>query len=218
MPSTVEAAFVFSLLIVPGFLLRRGYVRGRTHAVPPLNLYALAEAVVASLLLLALVWYPFDLPVFIRRANAGTVVAPANEDQTFLLFALMLSVPWLVGWVAGTAVEAITERPAGRSYQLLEKLRMLGPPSLWDAVWPKMRQTGRVWAVVRTKDGREIVGIFAGGSKAALSPLPHEIYLEQEYGYDEQGQFLLLSDEGVYVAESEIVSVHFKRVQDDLGS
>lgn len=213
MESQFQSALVFALFVVPGFLLIRGYARGRTHAVPPLGLYALAEAIVASLLLLMIAWWPLHLGDIIRWADDGTLLA-THEAALFWFTASMVLAPYPAGRVGGVIMEAIGSRPASKVNKLMTRCDLLGPPTVWDSAWTQMKDQGRAWAIIRTIGGDEIVGVFAADSRVGTSPLERQIYLEQEYGETADG-FGIISDEGVYVDESSIESIHFKRIVEE---
>jgi hypothetical protein len=205
-----QAGLVFTLFVVPGFLLIRGYTRGRTHAVPPISLYALAEAVVASLFLLLIAWWPAHLAHFMDWAHSNRLV-PDHETQAYNVFAVLVLTPYPLGRVAGGLLDAVARRPSSKLARMLTRLRILGPPTVWDAAWSLLHDEGRAWVVIRTKGGKEIVGIFAKNSRIGTSPLERQVYLEQEYGMTPEG-FGIISDKGVYVDAAAIESAHFKRI------
>lgn len=122
MVSTVEAAFLFALLVVPGFVFLRGYFRGRTRAEQQVDLYVLAEAVVASLALLAIAW-PLGAHAIVAWADDGVLVEQ-HGGWMMAFFLVSISIPYLLGLAAGRAVDALTDsRP-------LPKLTM---PAWWSS-------------------------------------------------------------------------------------
>ena len=205
-----QTGLVFSLFVVPGFLLIRGYTKGRTHAGPPISLYALAEAVVASLFVLIIAWCPAHLSDLLNWAHEDRLI-PSHENEAYRAFALLMLVPYPVGRLAGEVLDAIAKHPESKLARVLTKLRVLGPPTVWDAAWSLLHDEGRAWAVIKTKGGEEIVGVFAKNSRIGTSPLERQVYLEREYGMTEDG-FGIISDKGVYVDASPIESAHFNRI------
>src|SRR5256885_3654093 len=108
MPTSLEAALVFSVLIVPGLLLIGGYNRTRAHTVPRRDLYVLAQAVAVSLAWLPAVWLLGGREV-VDWAEARTLRSHDGGLIRIVLF--NLGVPLVVGLLAGQAVAWVGARP-----------------------------------------------------------------------------------------------------------
>lgn len=79
----------------------------------------------------------------------------------------------------------------------------------WDYVFGKRES---YWIIVHLKDGRKIGGRYDTNSFASSYPSDEQIYIEDLWVLDENGQFIKRVDDtkGVIVFGSEILSVEFK--------
>jgi len=221
-PSSFQAAVVFALFISPGFVLVQGYRRSRACTVPDRDLYALAQAVVASLGWPAAVWLLLTLlgdPIL----RWGLV--PENdrllERHRTVLALLLLGVefiPFALGLVAGSAVNTLQN--VERARLLLGWTGIFEPPTAWEQAWNEAASRANVSSQsidvsVRLKRGGVVEGRYGGASRADLSPRPtHQLFLETAYGLDDSDTpATLLGDGtigGVFIDASEIAAIYFK--------
>jgi hypothetical protein len=222
-PSTVEAALVFALLISPGFMLIQGYRRGRTYTVPDRDLYVLAQAIVASLGWLTLVWALLLLvgdPVKSWGLFPHRSTLLERHRGGFALLVLGVEfVPFILGSLAGTAVNAL--QGVGWARTRLLWTGLFEPPTAWDQAWSeaaaRAEGSGLGWITlsVRLKSGTVVEGRYGARSRADLSPRPdHQVYLETAYGLDDsQTPATRLGDGtigGVFIDASEIATIYFE--------
>lgn len=196
MPDTLNALLLFSVFIVPGFLLQRGYLRARAHGVAQADLHALAAAIVWSLVVLAVAWWCGGQSV-LGWLEAGTV--NQHLKQTYGLALGLLLAPYPIGLVAGVIstalaqkMEVIREERAepgtkwARCLWVLDSFGFFGAPTVWDGVWGQF-WTRRIYVRVRTKTGQDIVGAFEKGSWVGLSPEPAQLFLSTVYREEPAG-------------------------------
>jgi len=223
-PSTFQAALVFALLISPGFVLVQGYRRGRTYTVPDRDLYALAQAVVASLGWLAVVWL---LLLLFGDPILRWGLAPQNDSllerhrgELALLLLGIEFVPFVLGLAAGSTVNTLQRSERARS--LLGWTGIFEPPTAWDQAWNEAASRAKMSSPqqsidvsVRLKGGGIVEGRYGSASRADLSPRPtHQLFLETAYGLDDsETPATLLGDGtigGVFIDASEIAAIYFK--------
>lgn len=78
----------------------------------------------------------------------------------------------------------------------------------WDWFF---NQKQPVWVIVTLTDGRKIGGLFAEKSYASSYPLPEQIYLEEIWRLDENGQFkeAVKGSKGVIIIGKDISTLEF---------
>jgi len=228
MLTTIQAVFVFALFVVPGFLLRSGYVRTRAHGLAERDLYALARAVVGSAFLIAIMWW-WNGSNIVNWFHAGTV--RSHENAIYAHVAALLILPYPIGLLAGSLaglalqilqrIREFFDRPnaqpnnAGRRlFKALDQSGLLSAPTVWDNMWnERFKDQAAPYVRVGLKSGREIVGTFGEGSWVGLSPEPRQLYLSKEYRPDIAGGWEPVPDtKGVFVDASEIEFISFAAV------
>jgi Family of unknown function (DUF6338) len=230
MPNGLEAAIVFALLIAPGFLMVRGYGHRRYRTVPERDIYAVAEAVVASAIWVALVWLLlllFGDPV----RDWGLIPLDTETLEEHRLQALVLTLavivlPYGVGAAFAAIVDSL-ERESTLFFGLGRRLGFLRNPTAWDRAWLAFDREGPGEVRVRLKDGSLVRGSWGRGAQADLSPSPtHHLLLAQGY-LEEAGpsrssvepetatsaDVVIRADgrEGVFIQGEEISAVFFTR-------
>lgn len=208
MPATVEAVIIFTVLIVPGYLLNQGIAQGRDADIGRPDLHVLARALIASMIWLVLTWWwaTEDMIRWVSedRTDGHTVFAITWHA------AVLVVLPYLVGRLLGEAVE--------RRWRLGSLLRALGIASTrgtpWDFAWQRVsEQTTPTIVIITLEDGSKVAGQFASNSLATVSPQEPEVYLEQAYELKEDGSAaeLVVYDQGVHVAGARIAAIAFKQ-------
>jgi hypothetical protein len=197
-PGGLEAALVAVVLVVPGYLAIAGYGLGRASAPQPGGLAAAARAITASAVFVLVAWRVGGRSVY-ENARASTALA-GEEGLTFRLAVAGLVIPPIVGfalgqttdWVAGKVAHALREldeqeetlsaAEKGRRW-LLETVRARMPfdgPTTWDRVWKTLqRDEPYLYVRVVTRDGQTVVGTIGRKSRAAVSPQPRDLYIEE---------------------------------------
>lgn len=210
MPTTAQAAIVFLVIVLPGFLALSGYRSGRAVPEHPQGLVAVARMIAISTVIVLVAWKLGGRTVYdyAREGSALTL----HETYTWRFAALLLVIPGLLGYVAGQTVDACA-RTLGSAVDRLQPLpdattepfvrrtrrrllktlngRLLHEgPTTWDRTWRRLRRTEPyAYARIMTTGGREIVGRVADGSRVALSPQPRDLYLEEVLRQAEDGRY-----------------------------
>jgi hypothetical protein len=222
-PSTLQAAVIFALLISPGYVLLQGYRRARSYSVPDRDLYVLAQAVVASLAWLASIWFVLSV-IGDPLAHWGLLprdshLLASHQAGVALLVLSVELVPFLVGLLAGSALNRLqgVERARG----LLGWTGIFEPPTAWEQAWneaaARVDPGGGLQAIdvsVRLKGGGLVRGRYGSSSRADLSPRPsHQIFLETAYGLDDSEVPARVVGDGtiggVFIDASEIATIYF---------
>jgi uncharacterized protein DUF6338 len=215
-PLTLEAGVLFSVLIAPGFLLLRGYARRRTHLEPERDLYALGQAIVGSLLLLATLWV--GLSVFgqadlLRDLREGRL--DGHETAMFWMLLGLLLVPYPLGAVVAALTDRVGRRPTRFPGRYLRWTGLFDVPTSWDAIWLRIKQ--HEWALVSIefRDGTNVFGVWADGSRVDLSPKDDcHVFFSEEYRYV-NGEPQKVEGDGIWIRSDEVAFVRIRAVEDD---
>jgi hypothetical protein len=232
MPTTAQAAIVFLVIALPGFLAQSGYRARRAVPEHPQGLVAVARVIAVSTVIVLVAWKIGGHTIY-DYALAGTALT-RHEAYTWRFAATLVVAPALLGYIAGQVVDACaralggaidrlpphpitaTAEPFGRQAQrrLLKALssrRLHEGPTTWDSTWRRLRRTEPfACARIVTTGGREIIGLIADGSRVALSPQPRDLYLEEVLRQAEDGYYYPTAyGLGAFVAGSEIESVEW---------
>lgn len=211
MPTSLEAAALFAVLLVPGLQLIAGYNRTRAHTLPRRDLYVLAQAFVASLAWLPVVWL----------LGGGAVLEWLEEGrltdhQAALLGVVLLNLaaPLAAGLLAGAAVVRMGMQPGGVAARAVTWTGLLSPPTAWDAIWTLALR--RDWAAleIELKDDRVFHVILDRRSVVGLSPGPRYLFFETEYRPDGD-DVAVLEHQGIFIDATEVRSVRLAQTEDD---
>jgi hypothetical protein len=218
-PSALQTLLAFAAFVVPGFLLRAGYVRSRAVSANHPALYVLAEAVTGSLAVLAVAWWWRGEEV-LGWVQAGTLYK--NREDAYSFFAVLLAMPYPTGVMAGWLVNTLSNvydslRPGEdtrgfrhRLFYWLEVGGVFNGPTLWDDVWEDVGRRAPLLIKVTTTAGREVAGVIEFGTWAANSPQPRELFLRHVYSQDSNGDWQVVpNSEGMFFHESAIESLEF---------
>jgi hypothetical protein len=228
-PSAIQTLLAFAAFVVPGFLLRAGYVRSRAVSANAPSLYVLAEAVVGSLAVLAAAWW-WRGEDALGWIQTGTLYQ--HKDKAYWFFLALLTAPYpagvLAGWVVNTLSNVydslrLSDGSEGFRHKLFYWLEVGGvfnAPTLWDDIWDDLgRKPPLLMLRVTTPTGREVVGAVRWGTWADNSPKPRELFLEAVYRQDNQGGWERIpGHEGMFFHESSIESIEFFRTPQPAGS
>lgn len=206
MPDSLEAVAVFTFAIAPGYALLVGYQHQRSHTAPERDLHVLAQAFVLSAAWIALTWWPAG-HLLTQWAAEGELAA--HETCVWILSCAVLGGAYLAGRIGGAVVRWIASKREGWLFSLMQAVGFFEQPSLWDRIWTEAGHRGNVLLVIRLKEGGSVEGLYAGESKADLSPRRPRVYLEKAYGYDDEGSTVIYP-KGAYVEGDQIASIEFK--------
>jgi len=239
-PGTAQAALVFLVIVVPGFLAMAGYRLGRAVPDHPDGLVATARVIAVSAFIALIAWKLGGQDLY-RHIRAGTALT-REEPQTYRFALALLLVPGVLGFALAQLVDAMTHRvwvarnklpPAPRGGDPKEPLgrrlrrkclvalsaRLLHDgPTTWDRTWKQIRRTQPyVFVRVTTRGGREIVGTVADASRIAVSPQPRDLYIQQTLRQGEDGTYYPTAyGLGAFVAGAEIETVEWVSQQGDV--
>ncbi len=210
MPATVDAALIFGVLVLPGYLLGQGIEHGRKADTGRPDLHVLAKAVVASLIWLFLTywWGVDDLISWVDEDTLGDHSVLAGLWRASVL----VVAPYFVGRFLGRSVD--------RSTRLLARpLRWLGIASPfqtpWDLAWEQVKTApAGVLVTMSLDDGRKIAGQFVGASLVSVSPEAREVYLAEAYETTSTGE-LIVYDRGAHIDGAKIAAVAFQTFSAD---
>jgi hypothetical protein len=212
-PSNVDAVVAFFVVVVPGFLLSRGYVRARTRTEPQPGLQTLTEAIAGSVVVLLIAW-PVGAPDLLRWAGDRTLLTDHSDALGwFLLVTLLLAYP--IGFGLGATLEYLIGREDSFVVRRLGDTwlgtRLLDPPTVWDRFGRELLadagQGSERHVRVRTKSGAEIQGVFDDErARVGMAPAPRGLLLSRS---DPSGE-RIAGEGGVFIAGEEIEAVESK--------
>jgi hypothetical protein len=238
-PSTLQAAVLFALLIAPGFLWVRGYARGRARTVAERDLYALAQAVVAgiawlSVIVVALQGWLHTWGVLPRN----DALLEQHKTPVALSLLAIVFLPYALGWaaaavgqtlasrlerwssktiwngVSGTGLTAAKGRTKLFAAKEIKRSGLVAPPSAWDRAWTRPAARDEGWVTILMEDGSFIRGRYGGGAQIDLSPRPRQVFLVEGYGYDQNGdeRAFASGDEGLFLDAANIRAIYFEGI------
>lgn len=200
---------IFAVLIVPGLLLASGYNRTRAHALPQLDLYALARAIALSLGWLPVVWV-FGGSRVIDWIEAKSIVD--HQPAVLFIVVLNLALALAAGLLAGRAIDAIGSSPQGRLAPWIRWTGAFEPPTAWDYAWSRVSEVGWAAVEVTTATGDTYNVLFDSGSKVGLSPNPREGFFDTEFTLD--GDELEVQDhEGIFIEAGQVIALRFLHIE-----
>jgi hypothetical protein len=159
-PTSAQAALVFLVIVLPGFLAQGGYRVGRAVPEHPQGLVAIARVIALSTLIALAAWKLGGKDVF-DHARAATALT-AYESETYRFALALFFIPPLVGYVAGQGVDAVARRVAdaldrlpdspseAEGWNLRIRPKTLGTisprlvnegPTTWDRTWRRLRRS-----------------------------------------------------------------------------
>jgi hypothetical protein len=233
MPNSAEAAVVFLVLILPGFLAGAGYRVGRAVPEHAQGLVAVARVIAISTLIGLVSWRLGGRDVY-EHARGGTALTK-HESDTYLFAVTLLLAPPLLGYLVGQIVDAAGKRLAesldafppapgpGAGHEpplrairrsvigLLSSRLLHEGPTTWDRTWRRLRRAEPfVYVLITTKGGRQIVGLLGDASRVALSPQPHDLFIQQVLRQADDGIYYPTAHgRGAFVAGAEIESIEW---------
>ncbi len=233
MPTTAQAAIVFLVIALPGFLAQGGYRLGRAVPEHPQGLVAVARVIALSTLIDLIAWKLGGRALY-QHARAGDALTTKEADTYWFAVGLFV-IPAVMGYLLGQAVdffasgvgaaidrlpespdpgapkEALGPRARRRVLGALNQRLLHEGPTTWDRTWRRLRRNEPfAYARVTTSGGRQIIGLVADASRIALSPQPHDLYLEQVLQHADDGHYYPTAyGLGAFIAGSEIESVEW---------
>ncbi|HXA27623.1 MAG TPA: DUF6338 family protein [Candidatus Angelobacter sp.] len=186
MPGTFEALGVLVLAIVPGYLARSAWSRGKTFSRSTSDLTLVVQSIALSLVIQAALspitfWLFYDVRDHLdehpRRLAFWVVVG-------FVL------VPLIGGYLTGKASDRVARAVGGQpdGWWRREARRLFLPefPSIFDQVVVDDLPDPSI-LVVEFADGHRVAGSYAKGASIITSPQRQGLRLLQEWDVDREG-------------------------------
>jgi hypothetical protein len=188
-----------ALLVVPGYSFLTGYRLGRSHTRPDRDLYAIAEAVVVSAVILAIGW--FRVEDLLGWIDDDTVSDHAGGALVLLL--VLIVVPF----VAARVLAALTTW-IGSQDQAEPLLRFFGvlQGNAWQNAWKGPLDEGAL-VVVELNSGETVYGQAVKGLKIDFPPLAPAVYLP--HAYRMVGTQTVKMEKGIYISGDQISAAYF---------
>jgi hypothetical protein len=232
-PSSAEAALVFLVLFVPGYLYLAGYRLGRAVTEHREGIATIAKVIAISAVIAVIAWKLGGRGLY-DDARAGTALT-SDEGDTWRFVTWVLVLPGLLGFVAGELVDEAAHRISqaqdrrretqaegvprrgfkarawDEALEVMSARLLPDGPTTWDRAWRHLRRTQEyVYVRVTTKNGQEIVGTMTDRSRIALSPQPRDLYIEEILRQADDGRYYPTTyGLGAFVAGSEIEAVEW---------
>jgi Family of unknown function (DUF6338) len=217
MIDTLETAVLFVLLIAPGYLCVVGFNQLSSDSATKLNASHLAQAIPASIVVVAIGWFPLAKGLIGRLGNEDHVATSVRELDTWLLllglFALGFCIGgafgFLVRWALGTSerqesgLRAFAGQAAAKVFGGLGFYR---PPTMWEEAARSLASARQSLIKVQLQDGSSIYGPFAENSKMTLSPRPRGLYLEQAF-IEAKGGSLEEAPNGAFIMGDQVKAI-----------
>lgn len=179
-PATFEALIIIVLILVPGFLfllLSRGAI---AHSSELADFRYLLLVVSTGVVLQAMAW-PFGGLWIVKNYTGGTL----DDQQAWaLVWFLMVTIVWPVTASVIFNLVILSDRVDG----WLNKMGV-GYDDRLPTAWDYFLRRGPFWVKVYLKDDQVIPGEYGGVSKAGTSSKSKDLYLQQLWEVDEEGEF-----------------------------
>jgi len=178
MPATAEAVVVILLAIVPGYLARAAWSRGKTYTPPTTDLTTVVQSIAASVV----------IQLIVSPITVYWIVSDyAQLSQQPWRVVIWITATLLVAVVSGYAFGLVTNSFPAIKRPWLRNALIPTLPTIWDMAQIEGAIPDLCLLVVEFADGRRLAGAFAGRSKAATSPQRHGLFLEEEWGVGQDG-------------------------------
>lgn len=216
--SSVEAAALFVVLIGPGFIYLRTYNRFRREvgSIASNRIAEVAQPLVASVMIIGLVWWPIAGNLIDRLSNLDTNRDIASDHVTWILIAALFGIGFfggillgkLVGWAAPRSKVVNSSQFRRGCHALFDALGLYQIRTLWEQIADKLDNVQAAFLRVRFEDGSFVHGTFAENSHMDVAPSPPALYLERAWYIPEGGEGKIEpAPEGAYVDAVRIVSL-----------
>lgn len=204
LPTSIEALLIIALILSPGYLFTTVVRRSVAYAWETSELRLVLTTITAGTLI-QLLGTPLGTIGLINHYFAGTLMQNLSD---LLKWALLVCVALPVlsgaffGWlIARTPVDHVLEKFGLGFYDRT--------PSAWDYA---AQEHDGVWVRIHLKDNLGIIaGKFGQDSFASLDPKRPDIYLQEAWLVDADGNFVtpVVDSLGVWVAHDVMAYAHF---------
>lgn len=192
----VENFHLILTFIVPGVIalfVRSKFITGRTPS--------LSENILAFLVL-SLVYYSLTVP-FLEWALS---VRDPWLARAAVWISLVLAGPAIFGFVLGIAAQKEWAAWIADKWNI-NIVHVI--PTAWDWRFSKTARGG-MFIMVTLKSGEQVAGLFGSNSFASSDSEERDLYIEEEYNVDGNGQWQARQERvGVLISQEEIKFIEF---------
>ncbi len=202
------------LLFAPGYVLSRVFSRGVRGPELGDQAFLAATAVGGVLTHAMLLWWTMPLWVSVAQTiRAGSLPAWNTYLEIALwAFAVLLAVPATLGAVWAHVMDVEPKTPVYRALDLYHLTTARRVAEAWIWIFSRMHRRGaRQWLKIRLRDGRTYMGFFAGDSFASSDARVRDLYLQETWDLNADGQPAAerTPNAGVWIHGADIAAVEF---------
>lgn len=208
MPTTIEALVIVALVLSPGLIFTQIARRVIAHVEEPTDVRFLLTIITAGTAIHALV-FPWTIRI------ADFYLGDHLRSHRWEAFGWAVVAVFLVPLGLGIVVGRLAVRPGiERALDYIGLGYIDRMPSAWDYV---MRQRHPYHVRIHLKDGGVIGGVFANQSFGSLNPRRTDVYLEEAWQFDEDGNLrqAVPNSRGLWISHEVVSHVQFFEGLDD---
>lgn len=204
LPTSIEALLITALVISPGYLFTIVVRRSVAYAWETSELRLILTTITAGTLI-QLLGSPLGTITIVNHYLAGTLLQNLSDLLRWALLVcvgLLILAGALLGWL-------IARGPVDRVLEIFGLGFYDRTPSAWDYA---AQEHDGVWVRIHLKDNQGIIGgKFGQDSFASLDPKRPDIYLQEAWLVDTNGNFVqpIADSLGVWVAHDVMAYAHF---------
>jgi hypothetical protein len=209
-PTTIEALVIIALVLSPGYVFTQIARRFIAHVPESTDVRFLLTIITVGTFIQA-VAFPFWTSSILRYYVNDQLLR--HEREVFLWAVLVC---FVLPLVLGIAVGWLTLlKPVDKALDKIGLGYVDRMPSAWDYI---VRKPRGAYVRVHLRDGLGMVGgVFGDQSLASLDPKRADLYLQEAWRLDDEGNFVdpLLDSRGVWIAHDVLAYVEFLKEEFD---
>lgn len=203
MPATIDALLIVALVLSPGYIFTQLARKIIAYIAEPTDARFFLTIVTTGMVIHALLfpWTSRILNYYLEQT------LPIHRWETFFWALITIFVlPVVLGIGVGklSTIQWIDATLSWVGFGYIDRM-----PSAWDFL---MRERRPAYVRVHLKDDKGIVaGVYADKSFVSLTPARTDIYLEEGWQLDEDGNFhrAILDSQGIWIAHDVMAYVEF---------
>jgi hypothetical protein len=203
MPTSIEALLIVALVLAPGYVFTQVIRRVLAYIAEPTDARFFLTIITMGIIIHAIMspWSSRIMDDYLART------LPQNRWEVFAwALTTILFLPLILGEVLGKliAIRWVDSVVRFAGFGIIDRM-----PSAWDFI---MRQRRPAYVRIHTKDGKVLIaGIYDEKSFVSLATGRTDIYLEQCWQLDEEGNFHqpYADSQGVWVSHDVMGYVEF---------
>jgi hypothetical protein len=202
------------LFLTPGYILGKVYSRSVRAPEREGAAFIASSAIGGLITHLLMSWWTIPLASGLVH-DAGDHVGTLSIGHWFEVGAwniiVLLLVPALLGFVLSLLTEASRPRWWVWLVRRLGLTEVLRTGLAWDWRFSQLSRSGLgAWVRIRLKeDAGTVVGPFGPDSVASSDKSTRDIYLEEVWRVDDEGQPVARTQAGMWIAGDEVLSIEF---------